>query len=645
MVQLIQSNQLSGIPGSAGRQQVIQDTSPTLGSAISGAIDAATGAYDAAGTIYAKNQAQSLVGEELENVDSAIAIAEKKAADEDFVAPDDMPVSSSEFTVIENAVRSGAMSREKARLLASSRLRTRIAEQPMFADKLRQAASQVVGFNIQSEPAQQYFAAFQTNAQLAQNGVNDYRNKLMQEASAKAPIFGVTTEEMYKELVMRDEIGARKEAALARQDLEGADNIETFTEINQENSKIRFTNILGTFKEQFGESGSVDEAAAEIILAEAEAQELAELEQIWTGDQTSTEFGRARDTISASYDQIRDYADAVGYDNLNKIGIQRAKDARTMLGDELFSTEKMLAENLGQQVSSQAFETLANITQPSRLEQMFRSNPTLGRVGAILGNPTATKAFGGQMSEVYKKIAGGQPIEDQVNEQTGVNDADVADTVLADMFSNAGEEGENAAINYLKEQGREIKPLSLLVTKAPGRATEDSKKYFQAQFKNSVPVVADRLATVLATNPALEWEITDSGKIEIVQPQPSQDVRGGRAMQEDIRRTQRQMAAYNQAQEQAEHLNLYADGISKGWGSVVESSPGEYRRSLAEMVDSGFLKQSNVFASEAQSFVLEGDIESAKDQFSNLQRTNPNYKNYTFEQFQEAIRRRNNLGD
>lgn len=640
---LTQSQQLSQIPGSAGQQSVVQDRSPTLGEGLQRLTKAATNAYDAAGTIYAKNRSEEIVNEELGNIEQSIAIAERMRDDEDFVRPDLLPTSDPEFDLIHGAVLNGSMTREKARLIASSRLRTRISEQPFFADKLRQAASEVVGFNIQSEPARQYFASFQTEAQLRSGSAKTQQQKWMDEAQAiSVTMPGVPVEEIYRQLAQASYAETRKQFAANRKELGLIDDMEEFNEVNAENSAIDFGSILGNFKQIFEQNGSVDEQAATQILSQAKAARMAELDQIFQ-DQTSTEYQRAQQAIESRFQNYADFVESVGFDTLNQLRIDRVKRANEILGDKLWPMEKLIVQNLGSDTFTQTLELISSVTDPSRLETVFRSSPITGKVAAILGNKTAMKSFGDQIAEAYGNIAqGNQPQDNTPNQETGMTDTEVTEAILQKMFQDGGS-SEEGAVEYMNQNGLNTKAVSMISQKAPGRASEGSKEYFKTMYNSTLPQFTERLGQVLAANPNLEWNINENGEFIIQQPQPNPEARGGRAMQEDIRRVQREMRGYNQAQELATHINLYGQGIAKGWGNVVGTTPAEYRKRVADMADGGFVRQQQIIVNEAVNLVLEGDSEAARIEFDKLQRLDDKYKGFTFEQWQESTRRLNNL--
>lgn len=641
---LTQSQQLSQIPGSAGQVSVIQDRTPTVGQGLQSLVSAGAKMYDVAGDIYSKNQAQSMVTEEINNIEHAQAIAERKVKDENFVEPDLMPVDAAEFTIIENAVRSGAMSREKARLMASSRLRTRISEEPFFADKLRQAASQVVGFNIMSEPAQQYFASFKTEAQLAANSANSQQQKWWDQAMAEhAGMPDVPVEEIYRQIAQESYAARQKELAASKKAMGLHDDMQEFNEVDTANSAVDFGAVLGNFKRIYEQNGSVDEQAAAQIISQAKAARFAELDQIFQ-DKTSTEYQRAQQVIEARFNGYAEFVESVGFDNLNQLRIDRVKAANEILGNKMFQMEKFIIQNLGADTFNQTLDMISTINDPSRLEAMFRSSPISGQVAGLMGNQTAVKAFGDQLATVWEKIAAKQPpATTGPNEQTGMTEEDVTNAILQKMFERGGE-SEVGALEYMEENGLESKPVSMIVQKTPSRATEGSKRYFKTMYTNTLPAYTEQLAGVLANNPDLEWAINDKGQFEIVKPQPSADAIGGRAMREDMRRVQRQMQTYNEAQRFAEHINLYGQGISTGWGSEVDITPPEYRRKIAQIVDKGYSTAATGMINEAFNLMLENNDELGRETWSKLQRIAPQYREFTYEQQKEAVRRANEQG-
>lgn len=647
MVQVVKPNQLSPIQGSAGQQQVIQSTQPNPGEALTTLSNTVAKTYDTAGTVYARNKSEEIVSEELGNVETAIALAEDKRKNEDFVRPENLPVSDDEFTMIEGAVRSGAMTQNRARLIASSRLRSRIAEEPFFADKLRQAASSLIGFNIESEQARQYFASFN---QGAGSGAKTQQQKWWDQAQAESVALGVPAEDIYRQIAQESYYSRDKDIAVARKEAGIASDVETFGELNSKASAMDFGSILGNMKLAFQENGSVDEQAASQIITQAKAARLAELDQIFD-DPTSTEYQRAQSVIETRFQSYSDFVKSVGFDTLNTLKIERVKRANEILGNDMFRLEKFVIQNLGSDAFTQTMDIISSVTDPSRLEAIFRGSPTAGKIAALSGNETALKSFGKQLGDIYMKIARGQQIGTQTetgeggseNSDTGMTDSEVAEGILAEMMRSGGE-SEDGALKYMEEQGMEIKPVSMLIQKNPNRATESSKEYFKTMFNNTMPQLTQQLGQVLAENPNLEWSIDEKGIISVTQPQPRTDIRGTRAMNEDMRRVQRQMRGYNAANELIQHINLYGEGVNKGWGKVVGTTAPELRKTLADTVDKGFVRYKQATMTEAINLVLDRDTEAARAEFDKIKQLDDRYQGYTFEQWQEAILRKNGLG-
>lgn len=653
MVQVIKPNQLGDIQGSAGQRTVVNGNPPNPGELMTSLASTAAKTYDTAGTVYAKNKAEEIVNEELGNVETAIAMAEKSATDEDFVKPGEMPVSDDEFTMIEGAVRSGAMTREKARLVASSRLRSRIAEEPFFADKLRQAASGVIGFNIQSEPAQQYFASFKTAASMNSSAAKTQQQKWWDQAEAESVALGVPTESIYRQLAQESYLSREKDILLAQQQAGIASDTDTFGQLNSKNSAVDFGNILGTMKAVFQENGSVDEQAASQVITQAKAARLAELDQIFN-DPTSSAYLNAQKAVESRFESYSNFVNSVGFDTLNELKIDRVKRANEILGNEMFRMEKLIIQNLGSESYTQVIDLLASTTDPSRLETIFHGSPAMGKIAAMTGNTVALKAFGNQIASVYKSIANGQSIGNPQggdagqgageNSETGITDVNVAEGVLAEMIRADGET-EDGAIAYMDAQGMKTKPVSMLIQKNPNRASIDSKKYFKTMYENTLPEYSTQLGEILAQNPALEWTIDERGQVQIERPQPNTNLKGTAAMNADMRRVQRQMRGYNAATNLTQHINLYGEGVNKGWGTVVETTAPELRRNIANTIDKGYVRHQQAVITEAGNLVLDRDVEAAREAFLEVQALDDRYSGYTFEQWQEAILRKSGIRD
>ena len=119
MVQFVQSDRLGQVQGSAGSQQVVQNQGPTLGERISAATETVGGVIQTAGNIYGENQAKDIVEDEIEQMDRAVAIAETGRFAPGDDVPESLKMDQKEWDMLSSAVRSGTMSRERAKLIVS----------------------------------------------------------------------------------------------------------------------------------------------------------------------------------------------------------------------------------------------------------------------------------------------------------------------------------------------------------------------------------------------------------------------------------------------------------------------------------------------------------------------------------------------
>lgn len=637
MVQLIQSNQLSQIPGSAGQQQVIQDQSPTLGDAISNTIGRAQQVYDTAGDIYAQNKSRSIAKEELENIDKAVSIAEKSAREDEFVAPEELPVSDAEFKVIEGAVRSGAMSREKARLLASSRLRTRISEEPFFANKLRQAASQVVGFNIESEQARQYFASFQTEAQLAQGGKNKYLSDINDRAVAYSQYLGTDFEETRAQLLKADRIEQQKDMLENMKEMGQISANEWANERTKMDNAQAFEFVLTELKTLQNEGESVDNVVVNSTLETRKQMHLTELRNGYEGDINSAEFKSIVDSVNARYEGYKGLIEDIGVDKLNKVRIDRAAQLRTLRGDEMFADIKLIREAAGEGGVQAYFETMSGNLNATQRDQLFRNFPLLKRIDSLVNSTD---------EELQKRLA---TTTTKVLTDGDLNDDDreVIDPVVKNIYDQGEEETQTKLIEKLQKDGMKYKGLSLVVNKNPRDASVDNVKYGKMMYEEELPSLTAKVGSLFAQSEDLDLVKKDNGEFLAVIRSSTRQGPGARQLR-DI-----DMERHAQAQELVEKINVYKRAIDKGWGNTFGTTMENFSMDVAKQVednkrDYSVLEQNQAFQQNQQNFIdnaVKGNLSRSREAYNKLQAQNPDAITSTFDELYDEIRRRRAEGE
>ena len=147
-----------------GNQQ-LDSTAETNSTA--GIINAVTSEGFKAASMYADNKAES-VAQRIVN-DSFRDLENTRASSEDDDFGNDEPVVKGVKEVsakLGRGVSQGTMTRENARLLVSNSVVKAIEEQPWLSRQIRAAASNLLGFDPKSEGTRQYFASYNTEAEL-----------------------------------------------------------------------------------------------------------------------------------------------------------------------------------------------------------------------------------------------------------------------------------------------------------------------------------------------------------------------------------------------------------------------------------------------------------------------------------------------
>lgn len=570
MAQFIQPNQLSPVQGNIGNQAIVQDNSPTLDQLTTPLLQA----VDMAGDIYGDARAKSITVDAIEEVDAAVAEAEKGTFTSGDKVPETLKVDQKQWDMLAAAVQSGNMSRENARLIAASRIRSRIAEEPMFANKMRKAASGVLGFNIESEAAQQYFNSFATKAQIAQqqaNSVDKEKAKLMNEARRMKEVGIFNTVESGYSMLVRAEASKRKKELLENQlTVNGISSQEFASEYLQENQKTAWGMFLGEVKAFEVESGkAIDGVAFSRILDERKQLAVEEFNKAWRKGGTplnTPEYDRALNNLTAQYTEMKEYAESYGIDNLTAVELERNVQARELYGDRFFPQMKLVVSQFGQQVASDIIK-MAGMNDVQR-SSMFKNNPQLKEAYELMGSDGA--AFNKKMVEVTGKVIRGEPVDDE--------SPAVVNAAAKEAHDNGSPESKKAVVEGLFTGGYMWKGLSLVANSKPIFQHPDNIKTFQSQYKEQVePAMAIFTATVEA-DPTISWSVGEDGMITVTQDsaQGAMPSVAPGGLVENPREIQARLMSFRKAKQQADKLNQFAISHKNGWSRFVGENSQEY---------------------------------------------------------------------
>ncbi|UCD07414.1 MAG: hypothetical protein JSW41_00310, partial [Candidatus Aenigmatarchaeota archaeon] len=233
-VQNIEGAQGVGI----GNQRVVQEQTPSFAPTAQAISAGLANAYNLGGEIVADYVADGIVesaGDALEkerarieDTDMATAIPQGNIAD-----------LTKTTNLLRSGVTRGTMSKEKARLFVTNEVTKAIQDQPLFQDKIRNAAQDLLGFNLQSEASKAYFSSFPSEAAIA---------------SARGGSSGGALEKQAQFLVDSGMISNMNDARFyVGQNL--------MAQLGKETADFRFQNNITNAEQSFGEVFAADTTA------------------------------------------------------------------------------------------------------------------------------------------------------------------------------------------------------------------------------------------------------------------------------------------------------------------------------------------------------------------------------------------------
>src|SRR5690554_766747 len=628
MAQFVQSDALSPIQGSAGQFSPVVNKGPTLAEGIASVTKTVGGLVDTAGNIYGQNRAESLVEEEIEQIDKARAIAESGEFTAGDAVPESLKLDQREWDMLSTAVKSGTMSREKARLIAGSRLRSRIAEEPFFADRMRKAASGVLGFNIESEGARQYFASFPTEGEIGQGGGKTQQDKWWDLAEAISAGNGVPPDKVYRQIVAVEYGKQQKELALQKQEAGIISSQQAFTEFNQKNSETAFTGIIGLAQQQFAEVGSVKEEDMERIIANTEAIEINELASIWKEDQSSAEYSRAVSVIKDRYNTYRTFVKSVGYDTLMQVALSRNKNEREMFTDKTMSDVKIINEAAGQEGVKAYFNYISPLTNATQQAQMLQRFPLLKRFVDLEGMTPDDVAE--RLKDTASRVASKQPLKQE--------DEGFVGPVTTDMHNQAETpEEQTSLLDYLIKEGLKTTGISIIAGQAPSKTSTENIQTAKRAYQEDIAPLLTQLGREVEQwgsdvnrfgVPAIEVRLNEQGDIEVFSQRPLSLPQG----------------KLNELKQNVAYINQFNKMHKNGWSEVLGESSETYNIKVQQLLDEGRkMMQNSQFVEDQDLFaraVNNGQEDIARSRYEELRKQHPNIFHADFDIVYAEMRRR-----
>lgn len=626
-----------------GNQQVVQNTSPTMGDIFAQGIKGTENMVNVAASMYAENQAESIVNASIEDIEAAQgAVQDWMEVPESFRAAEvnreGLNVDDSEFKLIEAAVRSGGMTRDRARLIASSRLKARIAEAPFAAEQLRQAASNIVGFNIQSEPARQYFAAFpERGSSSSQTALQ----KLQDEAQAISTLTGAPIDYVMGQMGQRELAKLNQEATNELAQLGLITSAEAASRFHQDDAKSAIGDIFVEIARAREAGETIDNVLVGNAIRMRKELSLRNFDAAYTaagGIIGSEDYQRQRKTFDDRYNGFNDMIEAVGFDNLTQIGLDRVNRWIEGEAQENFSDLMILSRGAGQQVAADLVALKTN-TNPTQLQSLIQRNPVLGRAFEFMDSDY--DVFRQKMNSVSTQVFTGGDVapEDEL----------LADGIRAQEFATGSEEGRQHIFKLLADEGREIKALSLSTTRRAAAASEDERNLYKLEYENNVPAYLTNIGTILARANAEAAPRLDRSTFRFDSQRRAAEANGvysirqspnGRLVVDVNAPNFVDPSTTEEIKLQVERLNMFTRSMDKGWGSVVNTNKQEWLTRVNTDIEAARSSAEEDYVSARETEQVNTEIDRLVEELRGLHSSAPTTYRQPFEAIQAEADRR-----
>lgn len=458
-------------PVGIGDQRVLKQDQSHIAS-IGRAVDTAFQSFDEIGTAVGKQKAKDLVASAQAEVDAALAGEEEELTFGDDSALNEVASKAARY---ERGVSQGSISRETARLHVANAVTKGIEENPLFANKIRKAATNLLGFNPESEGVRQFFGAFQPAGTTSKLSAREKQAQFMADNSN-----GKLSLSASRHLIAQaEEVGLRKQLnqdRLALGDV-SADQFLAESSIDDdiEGTQAIFGDALRLTNE--GEEINAD-TWAQLAAKRENAFVAATLQQYRDSGIaiSSAQEAKVRENAKGRYDRLSEQLSRFDQGFLNKQNLDRLVTAQKLFGAKAMPVFSTLVNSFGDRIGSQILDLYANAAgKPERLEAALGANPALVPFVTMLKQDP--KGFTDRMNQSLLKLNG-----------TSSDDLSPEDVGFIDLFLNttvkkAAPKDRATVIEKLANMGVPTKAASVLAQSGRTAATPEEIAFMKREWE------------------------------------------------------------------------------------------------------------------------------------------------------------------
>lgn len=557
-------------PTGIGNQQIVQRDNSHINT-LAKAVDSTFQAADAIGTVVGKQKAVDIVSEAQQQVDTeqkeAEEFAQLEALGDDASAND----IARKTALLEKGVAQGRISRENARLRVADLVTKGIEENPIFASKIRDSASRLLGFNPESEAVRQFFGAFEPAGSGAKPNATEQRAQFLSENT------DLSLTSARQLIAQQDMIDLQKNIRQDRLSIGDMTADQALAERSAADSLEGVNNLFGDALalKRDGQEINVDTwrqlaTKHENAFVNATLQEYRESRIPVTSEVEAKVRANAKQRYDALVEDIGEFD--TGF--LTKQNLDRLVTAQKMFGAQAMPTFSLLTNAYGDRTAASLIDLYANAAgNPARLQAILGANPAMSRFVDILNSDPAE--FNRMLNNSVLKLA-------DPSSTITENDIPLIDFFADQVLKTANPEERESAIQLLIDKGMPAKATSILGTQGASTATPREKAIMKGEWDLAQGVLPEQIADEInfgnnsdvLTNQGVSIDVTPQGTLTLNKSKPDGSPDPQRFLH----------PAWNSVQK----LNVFLNSADRGWGKDLGiASKIKTAESLRTMIERG----------------------------------------------------------
>jgi hypothetical protein len=520
-----------------------------------------------------------------------------------------------EFELLKKGVRNGKITQDQANLFTANQITKKIQERPVFAERIREAASRVVGFDPRSLQVRTVLDALGTEPTKA-GGAKTFAEKKREEAEFQAAVLGTTVEEELGKISKG--IEASRAAQTAQDDYNiGAISLEENLGKQVSNIGVR---VLDSIQEQVRistESGQpIDAVAIAGGIEAAKIQAANNLRAAAGNKATAPATLKAIQESNKIYDAWQSYADTVGVDNITQAKLERVKRFQDLYGAEAFGQYRVLKNQLGDRAVDRLMDlSIQYSDKPDLFAQRLKLFPKSKEMLDFMNGDTV--AYTKAKFKVMDSMSKGIPLTPMQKQMM----PEIIDEIT--RLPNGNRDGQ-AAESVIKSLGGNGDAMtSSMLAKVPvieaGAAGKAELKRAYAEDRGSY------------INSASQWIAQDPDNNGF-----TFDGKGNLVL------TREGLPSATQgAFDVQERVNIFNNALDRGWGSTLGTSKEKNIQDITNRLRQGIeaAKDSRVAGvlTQVSAKLQAGDEEGAKKLYSQAQKLAPEKIVVDFSQVKDEL--------